>query len=99
MAADYILEQEVELCREAAQDSLMEEAAIHIINGKSEAAAIEYVKRIKNKRIDAELDEECIRNNEGHVDSYLDADLEVPSRDGLNQKQIYAIKKRLLDNS
>lgn len=97
MAADYIIEQQEEEHREALMDAQMTDAAIHIIYGMTEAEAISRVEEAQYLREDAEATDHCIRDEEGNVVSYLDSSLERPSPQGLNPKQIYAIKQKLLE--
>lgn len=99
MASDYITEQQEEEHREAVRVALMREAAAHIINGMSESAAVAHVEEIHDRRMDAEASDNCIKDEDGFVESYLETELEPPSTEGKNPKQIYAIQQKLLQNS
>ncbi|MBU3823233.1 MAG: hypothetical protein H9917_00190 [Candidatus Oceanisphaera merdipullorum] len=100
MASDYITEQkEEEEHRETVRIELMREAAIHIIDGMPESSAMAHVEEVHALRMEAEVSDSCIRDEEGFVESYLESELEPPSTEGKNPKQIYAIQQKLLQNS
>ena len=97
MAADYIIEQQEEEQREAVIDAKATDAAIHIINGMTESEALAHVEEAHYLREDAERTDHCIRDEDGYVESYLDSEIERPSAQGLNPKQIYAIKLKIIE--
>lgn len=96
MMKDYITEQQEENYLESVRTELMREAAIHIIDGMAEHAAIAHVEQVHALRMEAEASDNCIRDEEGFVVSYLESELEPPSIDGKNPKQVYAIQQKLL---
>ncbi|EHU9446903.1 hypothetical protein KZY42_004406 [Vibrio vulnificus] len=97
MAADYITEQMEEDDREAMRIQKMREAAIHIINGSGEKAAVDHVNEVEYLRDEAVREGNVIEDEDGYVDSYLDSELNPPSSEGLNEQQIYAIQQKLLE--
>ena len=97
MAADYIIEQMEDEYRQAVHEENMREAAILIINGMSENDAVSDVENTQLCREDAKAKGEIIEDENGFVDSYLNSELDTPSSEGLNPKQIYAIQKKLLE--
>ncbi|MFY9261168.1 MAG: hypothetical protein WAO71_11745 [Gallionella sp.] len=97
MTADYITEQQEEEHRQAVFEDNMYEAAIHIIGGMGEKAAVSHVKDIQERREDAMANREIIEDENGSAVGYIDPKLKPASREGLNQKQIYAIQQKLLE--
>ena len=98
MAADYIIEQMEEEYRENVFEENMREAAIHIIKGMSEVEAISHVEQIQYLREDAKIKGEIIEHGDGNFDSYMDDELNFPSIENFNSKQIYAIQQKLLES-
>ncbi|MGI9946374.1 hypothetical protein [Vibrio hyugaensis] len=97
MASDYITEHMEEEHREAQFKENMRQAAIHIINGMAESDAITHMENIQWRRDDAEAKNEYIEDENGNIDHYMDAELNTPSSNALNSKQIYAIQQKLLE--
>lgn len=97
MVADYITEQMEEDVREAKRVQKMREAAIQIINGSGEKAAVDHVNKIEYLRDEAVRAGNVIKDEDGYVDSYLESELNPPSSEGLNEQQIYAIQQKLLE--
>jgi len=97
MAPGYITEQQEEEQREALIDAQATDAAIHIINGMTESGALARVEGVHHLREEAEATDHCIRDEDGYVESYLDSAIERPSSQGLNPKQIYAIKHKIIE--
>lgn len=97
MAADYIIKQMEEEHCQAMRVQKMREAAIHIINGFGEKAAIDHVDEVEYLREEAAREGHVIRDEDGYVDSYLESELNPPSSERLNEKQIYAIQQKLLE--
>lgn len=97
MASDYITEQMEEDYRETMRVQKMREAAIHIINGLGEKAAVDYVDRVEYLREEAAREGHVIKDEDGYVDSYLESELNPPSSEGFDEKQIYRIQQKLLE--
>ncbi len=93
MAADYITQQQEEDHRAR----LMREAAIHMLRDeKTESEAIAHVESIQALRENAKALGHCVINEDGFVESYLEAELDPPSAQGLDHRQIYSVHQKLL---
>lgn len=97
MASDYITEQMEEEHREAVHVENMREVAIHMINGMTEDAAIMHVEDIQASREEAINKGEVIQDENGNIEGFIDPELDAPSNEGHNPKQIYAIQQKLLE--
>lgn len=97
MSANYIIEEKADKYNKQREENLLEEAAIHVINGMSRDVAIKHVTEIGRLREEAEIDEHVTRDENGFVVQYLDSQLNEPSKKGINQKQLYAVYKELCE--
>ncbi len=65
--------------------------------GSGEKAAVDHVNEVEYSRNEAVRQGHVIEDEDGYVDSYLESELNPPSSEGLNEKQIYAIQQKLLE--
>ncbi|EKB1982098.1 hypothetical protein ONF77_004030 [Vibrio parahaemolyticus] len=98
MASDYIIDDMEEQYRQNLFIENMRQAAIHILqNGMGESAAVQYMEDIQLRRDQAKAKGEYVPDIDGHVDYFLDSELNTPSTEGMNLNQIYAIQQKLLN--
>ena len=97
MLDDYKTERMEAEWHQKARERKAREAAIHILNGMDEKSAVTRVENDEAEREDAVAKNEYIPDEDDGVANYSNSELDPLSDAGMNQKQIDAVQRRLLE--
>ena len=99
MGPDYIIEEEQAKHEEYEREEIAENSAIIALKtGESLESAVETATNLKimqNEAIDSSSQEVIVTDD---TIEFLTSELQEPSSDGLNKKQIYVLKNKILED-
>lgn len=99
MGPDYIIEQEMEKIKEYEIEEIAENAAIitlgNKIDLKSAVDQATLLKQQQNEAIETQSNEVIVTDD---FIEFLTPELQDPNSSGLNEKQIYVLKNKILED-